>query len=508
LGQLQKKDQFCLVDFNSRAKVLFELQALGSEAVKKEALNSVDKLQATGSTNMLDGLQTGLQQLIKAELGGKVASVLLFTDGHPDKKTGIVECVAPLVKQIKGGCTVQTFGYGSDHDGDFLKKVAEEGNGAYYFLEKPDDIPNSFADALGGLLSVVAQNIVLEVTPITGVKIEKVNTVFPVTQSSGKWSIKIPDLYGDEKRDILFDISLSPFATPGNQVLLQSSLCYFNVLESTLFTSTVVDSTIERPEFIKPDQQKIDIKVDEQRNRVLCAEALVNCKKVADGGDLDKARVQLNATIQQVQASPSCAAPETVALLTDLQETAKTLEKKHEYASVGQKKMAMQSQMHQQQRCQSPMNATPLYQTEAKMQMQMNSQVAMSGLNDDRYARRNAAQGLPQNYSQVPSRGQVPSNRHPSQMPQQQKMPSNRHPSQMPVQQQQMSFNAQQQMLSPSFNTQQQMQVPNQRHPSQMPMQQQLPSDRHPSQIPMQQVDQTSPSQRHPSQMPSPPGTN
>jgi hypothetical protein len=40
--------------------------------------------------------------------------------------------------------TLHTFGYGSDHNGTFLTNLAQAGKGSYYFLEKPDDIPNSF----------------------------------------------------------------------------------------------------------------------------------------------------------------------------------------------------------------------------------------------------------------------------------------------------------------------------------------------------------------------------
>jgi len=54
-------------------------------------------------------------------------------------------------------CTINTFGYGSDHDPALLKNISEKANGLYFYIEKPDEIPKAFADCLGGLLSTVAQ---------------------------------------------------------------------------------------------------------------------------------------------------------------------------------------------------------------------------------------------------------------------------------------------------------------------------------------------------------------
>ena len=59
--------------------------------------------------------------------------------------------------QINRQACVFTFGYGSEHDANMLKSVAEAGSGLFYYLDNSDSIPESFCDCLGGLLSVAAQ---------------------------------------------------------------------------------------------------------------------------------------------------------------------------------------------------------------------------------------------------------------------------------------------------------------------------------------------------------------
>lgn len=57
------------------------------------------------------------------------------------------------------GC-VFTIGYGTEHDPDMLHGIANAGGGLFYYIENKDNIPDSFCDCLGGLLSVAAQVII------------------------------------------------------------------------------------------------------------------------------------------------------------------------------------------------------------------------------------------------------------------------------------------------------------------------------------------------------------
>ena len=62
-----------------------------------------------------------------------------------------------MLEQIDRQACVFTFGYGGEHDADLLHAVADAGNGLFYYIDNSDNIPESFCDCLGGLLSVAAQ---------------------------------------------------------------------------------------------------------------------------------------------------------------------------------------------------------------------------------------------------------------------------------------------------------------------------------------------------------------
>ncbi len=54
-----------------------------------------------------------------------------------------------------------TLGYGAEHDPDMLHAIANAGGGLLYYIDNRDNIPDSFCDCLGGLLSVAAQVIII-----------------------------------------------------------------------------------------------------------------------------------------------------------------------------------------------------------------------------------------------------------------------------------------------------------------------------------------------------------
>eukprot|EP00483_Globobulimina_turgida_P011331 UN11353 len=70
-------------------------------------------------------------------------------------------------------CSINTFGFGKDHNAALLQEIAERGNGMYSFIETQDLIAETFAEALGGLVSVCGQNLYVTISALNNVAIHK-----------------------------------------------------------------------------------------------------------------------------------------------------------------------------------------------------------------------------------------------------------------------------------------------------------------------------------------------
>jgi hypothetical protein len=404
LGDLVSKDRVGLVTFDSSVKEPLPLQPLTSEA-KTVAEGVIDKLKAGSATNLSGGLFKGIQLLLddvareknnqkatkkaskEEEASRSSASappppsrcrtILLMTDGQANVGVQDASQIVPIVKTMLSsggsgsdssatsdhGITLHTFGYGSDHDSELLREVATAGQGSYYYVEGVDDIRGAFGDCLGGLLSVVAQNLELTVEVIappaaaaragggdgdgvgsegvygggsggsggsTGgtaaAVITKVHHKDAVTAGPGRWKIKYSDLYGEEQRDLLVSVTLPPITTTtpppppssdsdsgssggsssssliSSDVLL-CSLSYVDVLAGTpaLVKSTVVAQRCAGPISCE-DQNKRDAKLDLQATRLKVAETLDGARLAAEKGDLKSAREMVSKTRAEVVA--------------------------------------------------------------------------------------------------------------------------------------------------------------------------------------------------------------
>mmetsp|Transcript_18553 Transcript_18553/g.16150 ORF Transcript_18553/g.16150 Transcript_18553/m.16150 type:complete len:97 (+) Transcript_18553:909-1199(+) len=58
--------------------------------------------------------------------------------------------------KLKHNFSIHSFGYGSDHDPELMTKIADVGDGNFYFIDKLDTVDEAFVDCLGSLISTVA----------------------------------------------------------------------------------------------------------------------------------------------------------------------------------------------------------------------------------------------------------------------------------------------------------------------------------------------------------------
>ncbi|MDX5194356.1 hypothetical protein IGO00_24620, partial [Salmonella enterica subsp. enterica serovar Weltevreden] len=90
-----------------------------------------------------------------------------------------------------------------------LSELAKRGGGNYAFIKNPDEALSAFGKELGGLLSTYAQDIVLDLAPHNGHKIEEVLSDVSVEEKDQKVVIKLGDLLSEEERHVVIAMKLS-----------------------------------------------------------------------------------------------------------------------------------------------------------------------------------------------------------------------------------------------------------------------------------------------------------
>eukprot|EP00239_Pterosperma_sp_CCMP1384_P006734 CAMPEP_0197852342 /NCGR_PEP_ID=MMETSP1438-20131217/20320_1 /TAXON_ID=1461541 /ORGANISM="Pterosperma sp., Strain CCMP1384" /LENGTH=889 /DNA_ID=CAMNT_0043466339 /DNA_START=178 /DNA_END=2844 /DNA_ORIENTATION=+ len=220
VSSLGEHDRFSLVEFDYSAATKFELQPM-TAANKTAALAAVTSLSAGGSTNLWDGLHTGMEALrnaTEATTGSnqRTQSVLLLTDGIPNVVPPRGHL--PMMKQYKDThgmrARVSTFGFGYALDSELLHELAQEGEGTYAFIPDASFVGTVFVNALSNHRSIGAVNaeISIGINDPEAVQLSGAPGGYNLISTSWGGNVAIGTLPLDTCRHVIVDLTLGPKA--------------------------------------------------------------------------------------------------------------------------------------------------------------------------------------------------------------------------------------------------------------------------------------------------------
>ena len=122
-----ENDNIALVTFENSAQVKAGLTKM-TEANKNSMRAKINALSAYGGTNILAGLQMGLNQITKDySTGDRVCSLILLSDGEDIYGNTLSHFVNLINNGAKKNYifTTHAFGYGSYHDSDLMSGISK-----------------------------------------------------------------------------------------------------------------------------------------------------------------------------------------------------------------------------------------------------------------------------------------------------------------------------------------------------------------------------------------------
>ena len=197
---LAPSDLVSLVTFGENSEILLnKIQAIDKDIV----LHAISSLQTNGCTNLSAGLMN-IRDCLENSPASFKNGVLLLTDGHANRGISDSRGLKNLVSSILAdypSLTLTTVGYGHDHNINLLKEISATGNGSYNIVYNLENVATTFGEVLGGLTSVVAQNVSIQFPAGTTFK-----TGYPVEGTC----VKIGDVYSENEIIVLATVPTNP----------------------------------------------------------------------------------------------------------------------------------------------------------------------------------------------------------------------------------------------------------------------------------------------------------
>ena len=163
-------DRVSLTIFDDAVQTLHPNAPVGSDG--KELLRKIAGVEPGGSTALHGGWQEGGRQVQSGYVKSGLNRVLLVSDGLANVGLTEPDAISTDVHRLtKEGVSTSTLGLGDDYNELLLEAMARAGDGSYYYVEDPEQLPAIFGAELAGLAATVGRDATLKVETGPGVTV-------------------------------------------------------------------------------------------------------------------------------------------------------------------------------------------------------------------------------------------------------------------------------------------------------------------------------------------------
>jgi Ca-activated chloride channel family protein len=174
IDSLSANDSLAIVTFSDKAEVVWPSQPI-TDPIKVKA--KVSAIQASGGTEILQGLNAGLSELNKRKDSYAVNHLILLTDGqtYGDEE----QCLSRAEEAARRHVGISAMGIGEDWNDTLLDAIASRSGGVSQYIASTGEIQHFLRERLQGLSSVFAENLRLIVKPTESTRIRNAFKLTP-----------------------------------------------------------------------------------------------------------------------------------------------------------------------------------------------------------------------------------------------------------------------------------------------------------------------------------------
>jgi len=286
IERLNSNDIISVVTYDSDVHVLIPATKVSD---KESIILKILHIQAGGSTALYGGVSKGAKEIRKFICPHRVSRLILLSDGlanvGPQSPAELGRLGQSL---IEDGISATTIGLGLGYNEDLMTQLAYKSDGSHYFVEEACELARVFDRELGRALSVVAQEIQIEIICAPGVR--------PVRLLGRDGEIKgrnvcvfINQLYSGHEKYILLEVEVAAATAKETRKIASVNVRYDNLQthdSDKLSTELSARFSSSKQLVDKKTNHKVMVDVVEQ----IATERNELAVTLRDQGKIDKAR--------------------------------------------------------------------------------------------------------------------------------------------------------------------------------------------------------------------------
>ena len=218
VDRMEADDVFSLVSFSDRASIVVPGSRDLDKAVARKAINSI---QSGGGTEILQGLQLGLDRIRKWKDDGSISHLILLTDGqtYGDEEECLEAAKAAGAERI----SLTLMGVGADWNDKLLDEMAKLSGApdASIYIDSTNKIAEAFHSRIDGLGNIFARDLVMSVRLAPQITMKEIFRVSPQINRlySTDSQIRLGSLETERPQAVMLELVI-PSLSPGTHRLL------------------------------------------------------------------------------------------------------------------------------------------------------------------------------------------------------------------------------------------------------------------------------------------------
>lgn len=198
---LSPEDVLSIVTFEEMVETLMPPQRVTNRQAIKDGIS---RIMPGNTTNLHGGMSLAAQNISQISDPGRAARMMVLSDGDPTAGIKDFQALVSFAAEIKGrGITATFLGFGPDYNEELLAAMAKRAGGNYYFIQRPELLPEVFRTELEKLMTVVARNLSLNLKTARWVTLR--NTTNAQALSNNEYIFALADLERGATLQQVFD---------------------------------------------------------------------------------------------------------------------------------------------------------------------------------------------------------------------------------------------------------------------------------------------------------------
>lgn len=329
LRSLRPQDILSVVTFSDRAEVVIPAAYYQQERSRLEA--KIQMIRPSGATEIYQGLEAGVKEVMRSLDSRRVNHVILLTDGHTygDEQ----QCLALASRVAEHGIGISAMGIGKEWNDIFLDVLATRTGGSSAYIDQAQDIKRLLLEKFNALAQTYAEDVSLRLNPIDGVDLSYVFRLQPDPSPIPlDTPLRLGTILQDASTQVIFEYIIQPKAVKSDLLTVLNGTLKVSIASQSM-PVPALQLQLKRPVSDVPETEPPPAAIVQALSRLMLYRMQERARDEIEKGHIDRATRHLQALASNLLTQGERSLAHTIMLEVD------NLQKQSALSAEGSKRM-------------------------------------------------------------------------------------------------------------------------------------------------------------------------